>query len=216
MPRYRIAFAREWALGRWGYLDRFFHDLGGRESEPSGLENAWLVDYRGNARRLGRELAMALNIASGDFRKYGPIFEIEELAAPLPPETREEEPPAGTDDAARPAAEPVAASPKVTIEGAHLPPAEFPSGPTWTHAADVEDATLEGDVAAAPGEAPCAAQEAGAPAKDRGESAAPRSQTRVDDLFRIRKRSRPVGRHRADAISGATRRKPPASGSPLE
>jgi hypothetical protein len=215
MPRYRIAFAREWALGRWGYLDRFFHDLGGRESEPSGLENAWLVDYRGNARRLGRELAMALNLASGDFRKYGPIFEIEELAAPFPPETREDELPAGTGDAARPPREPAAVSPEVTVERAHAPPPESPSGPTWTHAADVEDATLEGDVAAAPREPPGAAQKAGAPAKDRGEGAAPRSQTRVDDLFRIRKRSRPRGRHRADIISGATRRKPPAPGSPL-
>ena len=212
MPRYRIAFAREWALGRWGYLDRFFHDLGGRESEPSGLANAWVVDYRGNPRRLGRELALALNIAAGDYQKYGPFFEIEELAGPRPPAARDEEPPPGAD--ATPSA-----GPEPAADAAEAPsqaPAETPTGPTWIHAADVEDATLESEFAEPGGESPFSAQGTAVSPVEPDTGSSPRGQTRRDDLFRIRRRTRPLGHHRAEAISSAIRRKPPVGGSPLE
>jgi len=212
MPRYRIAFAREWALGRWGYLDRFFHDLGGRESEPSGLANAWVVDFRGNPRRLGRELAMALNIAEGDFRKYGPIFEIEELADPRPQPAREEESSPDPNAAASADREPPA-----DASESHEPRSgENPSGPTWIHAADVEDATLEADLAEPIGGSPFLAQKDSDSGESQGGDTASGPKTRWEDLFRIRRRTRPIGHHRAEAISGAARRKPPASGSPLE
>jgi hypothetical protein len=212
MPRYRIAFAREWSVGRWGYLDRFFHDLGGRESEPSGLENAWVVDFRGNPRRLGRELAMALNIAEADFRKFGPIFEIEELAGPRPPPVRREEPPARTEASAPQDWEP-AAAPR---EEPAPQPEEPEPGPTWIQAADVEDVPAEAASAEPLADTPPGAQHATSAAANPVGDSASRAQTRWDDLFRIRRRNRPIGRHRAEVISEAARRKPPADGSPLE
>ena len=84
MARYRVEFSRDWILGRWGFTDRLFHELGGRVTEPSRLENAWLVEYRGNARTLGRYLSSALNIQVADFERYGTIFEIQELADERP------------------------------------------------------------------------------------------------------------------------------------
>jgi hypothetical protein len=80
MARYRVEFCRDWILGRWGFTDRLFHELGGKVTEPSRLENAWLVEYRGNARALGQYLSEALNIQEADFRRYGTIFEIQEVS----------------------------------------------------------------------------------------------------------------------------------------
>jgi len=209
MPRYRISFAREWTLGRWGFLDRFFHDLGGRESEPSKLANAWIVDYRGSARRLGRELAAALNIQASDVQQFGPIFDIEEVPGSVPrPQPREEAPVAEGAAAAEPSAP---AEPAAAEKPATEPP---PAGPTWIHAADVEDIVAE----------PLGGPDAGRPPSGEGmpesgeetgnagfepEEPTKAARERRDDLFRIRKASGPLGRHRAEAISGAARRRPP-------
>lgn len=87
MARYRVEFSRDWILGRWGFTDRLFHDLGGKVTEPSRLENAWLVDYRGNASALGKLLSKELNIQERDYERYGAIFEIQQLSgdpAPVP------------------------------------------------------------------------------------------------------------------------------------
>jgi hypothetical protein len=88
MARYRVEFCREWILGRWGFTDRLFHDLGGKVTEPSRLENAWLVDYRGNARNLGKLLSEALNIQEKDYEQFGAIFEIQELSSDPRPAPR--------------------------------------------------------------------------------------------------------------------------------
>ncbi len=85
MARYRVEFCRDWILGRWGFTDRLFFELGGKVTEPSRLENAWLVDYRGNAQALGRYLSEALNIQEADFERFGTIFEIQELPGDPPP-----------------------------------------------------------------------------------------------------------------------------------
>ena len=209
MPRYRISFSREWTIGRWGFLDRFFHDLGGRESEPSKLANAWVVDYRGNARRLGRELAAALNIQESDFQKFGPIFDIEELTSePVrPTRPRESEPAA---DRAPP--EPAGQQP------AEPPPAAPPSGPTWVQSADVEDIVLERASSDSDDEIDSSSDSEDTSEMDSATAKARVSSARVrrDDLFRIRKTNRTLARHRADAITGAARRKPPIDRSPLE
>lgn len=84
MARYRVEFCRDWILGRWGFTDRLFHELGGKVTEPSRLENAWLVEYRGNARALGQFLSEALNIQAADFQRYGIIFEIQEVPGGRP------------------------------------------------------------------------------------------------------------------------------------
>jgi hypothetical protein len=204
MPLYRVVFAREWTMGRWGFLDRFFHDLGGREGDSSKLDNSWVVHYRGNARRLGRELAMALNIQEADYRKFGPIFEIEELAE--------------SKGAAERAAEEGPSPPKTEPTGRESPPTSAasapdptPAGPTWAREAEVEDVAI--------------ASPAGGPAmENRGEAgndteSGPRRGTlsaewvsatraRREDLFRIRTQSGSPARDRADAITSANRRKP--------
>ncbi len=98
MALYRVEFAREWITGRWGFTDRVFHDLKGRVTEPSRLENAWLVNFRGPASALGNLLTGMLNIQRADFRRFGTIFEITILDDPEGQElprahTREEPPP---------------------------------------------------------------------------------------------------------------------------
>jgi hypothetical protein len=84
MARYRVEFARDWILGRWGFTDRVFYELGGVVTEPSRLENAWLVDYRGKPRALGQIIVAKLGIHAGDRARYGTIFEITELPPPEP------------------------------------------------------------------------------------------------------------------------------------
>ena len=83
MARYRIEFSRDWIRGRWGFIDRMFYKLGGKETEPSRLENAWLVEFNGNPRALGTYLAERLEIQEKDFAQFGTIFEISEVAAPI-------------------------------------------------------------------------------------------------------------------------------------
>jgi hypothetical protein len=234
MPRYRIAFAREWTLGRWGFLDRFFHDLGGHQSEPSGLDNSWIVEYRGQARHLGREIAKELNIQANDYRKFGPIFEIEEVPGQRPASRRNSanEPPtdARSDSSAEtpnspgtaaqtpdsnPGAKPTGAAKPTS--GAQNSTAE-PQGPSWLANMDVEDAAItepvdtEGDpsIGAFPGSIPGGAGDAMA-----ASAAAARAQSRFDDLFRIRQRDA-TGRRRADAIAGASRRRVAPEPPPTE
>ena len=81
MTLYRVEFSRDWITGRWGFTDKVFHDLKGRETDPSRLENAWLVNFTGPAQNLGQVLSERLNIQVEDFQRLGAIFEI----TPLPP-----------------------------------------------------------------------------------------------------------------------------------
>ena len=62
MARYRIEFSRDWLRGRWGYIDRIFFKLGGKETEPSRTEDAWLVEYKGKPRALGAYLTDVLEL----------------------------------------------------------------------------------------------------------------------------------------------------------
>ena len=79
MARYRVEFSREWIMGRWGFIDRMFHDMGGRPTEPSRLENAWRVEFEGDAATLGRSLSEGLGLKQQDFSQFGTIFEISEI-----------------------------------------------------------------------------------------------------------------------------------------
>ena len=82
MARYRIEFSRDWIRGRWGYIDRIFDGLGGRVTEPSRTENAWLVEYKGDSRALGNFLSKRLEITHDHFREFGSIFEIQMVSSP--------------------------------------------------------------------------------------------------------------------------------------
>ncbi len=82
MARYRIEFSRDWLRGRWGYIDRIFCQLGGKETEPSRTEDAWLVEYKGKPRELGNYLTGRLELKQKDFRQFGAIFEISEVPSP--------------------------------------------------------------------------------------------------------------------------------------
>ncbi|MDH5752243.1 MAG: hypothetical protein OEZ59_07475 [Deltaproteobacteria bacterium] len=79
MATYRVEFTRDWITGRWGFTDRVLNELRGRETEPSRLENAWLIEYRGKPSSLGQLLSERLNIQRSDFNRYGPIFEITQV-----------------------------------------------------------------------------------------------------------------------------------------
>ncbi len=79
MVRYRVSFDREWVMGRWGFIDRMFFTLGGREAEPKGTSNAWLVSFNGKPRDLGRILQDRLNLETTDQSQFGTIFEITEM-----------------------------------------------------------------------------------------------------------------------------------------
>ena len=89
MARYRIEFSREWLRGRWGYIDRIFHKLGGKESEPSRTDDSWLVEFKGKPRELGAYLSERLELKDKDFRQFGSIFEITEVPSPGEPSSRE-------------------------------------------------------------------------------------------------------------------------------
>jgi hypothetical protein len=82
MARYRIEFSRDWIRGRWGYIDRIFSRLGGKETEPSRTENAWFVEFKGKPRELGKYLSERLNLKHRDFHQFGTIFEITEVSSP--------------------------------------------------------------------------------------------------------------------------------------
>lgn len=88
MAIYRVEFSNDWITGRWGFTDRVFSELRGKETEPSRLENAWLVEYKGNANTLGELLSEMLNIRAADFRRFGTIFEITILSQPQQPAGR--------------------------------------------------------------------------------------------------------------------------------
>lgn len=81
MAFYRVEFSEDWIKGRWGFTDRVFTQLKGRETEPSRLENAWLVNYQGTPAGLGDLLSEMLNIQAADFRRFGTIFQIMVLEA---------------------------------------------------------------------------------------------------------------------------------------
>jgi len=76
-------------MGRWGFTDRAMYQMGGKPTEPSRLENAWLLKYKGTPGRLGRLLSEVLNIQEVDKAKYAPLFEIVEVepspTQPKPP-----------------------------------------------------------------------------------------------------------------------------------
>ena len=88
MPFYRVEFIKDWITGRWGFTDRVFHDLKGKETPAHHLDSAWLVNYTGTPDKLGELLSRMLNIQSHDFRDMGTIFEIIPLkdGNPKPPE----------------------------------------------------------------------------------------------------------------------------------
>lgn len=88
MTLYRVEFSRDWITGRWGFTDRVFSDMKGRETEPSRLENAWLLEFQGTASDLGDLLSERLNIQRADLRRFGTIFEITILSKPHGPEPR--------------------------------------------------------------------------------------------------------------------------------
>jgi hypothetical protein len=202
MPRYRVSFTRDWGVGRWGFLDRFFHDLGGREADPGSMQNAWLLEYKGTARRLGRQLAQALNIQEADLRRFGPIFDIEELSEPrsAKPKSQPETPAPPTEIPPEPGAIPrMDASRVETTESKAAP--EGPAAPSWLGSADVEDIELE----VPPEEVDVEEAESGA-AIELGPP--PNTVTsRLDDLFRIRSRKQAEGGSRAETLAALNKRR---------
>lgn len=125
MARYRIEFSRDWIRGRWGFIDRMFNKLGGKETEPSRIENAWLVEFKGRPSELGKYLTETLELKARDLKQFGAIFEITRVSPPeSPPPPRrggrrrpestdrelvrviDEQPPRHSPDRGRPAAEP--------------------------------------------------------------------------------------------------------------
>lgn len=88
MTVYRVEFSRDWITGRWGFTDRTMTNLNGRVTEPSRLENAWIVNFQGTASDLGDLLSERLNIGPEHLKRFGTIFEITILTAPHGPEPR--------------------------------------------------------------------------------------------------------------------------------
>ncbi len=88
MARYRIEFSNEWVRGRWGFIDRAIFHLGGKEKNPSALENTWMVEFRGRPRALGDYMIELLKIKPEHFDQFGTIFEITEVASPRKKVTR--------------------------------------------------------------------------------------------------------------------------------
>jgi hypothetical protein len=88
MTLYRVEFAKDWIMGRWGFTDRVLSEMRGRVTEPSRLENAWVLTFNGTASDLGDLLSERLNIQRADLRRFGNIFEITILSEPHGPEPR--------------------------------------------------------------------------------------------------------------------------------
>ena len=82
MARYRVEFSRDWIMGRWGFIDRMFYDMGGRPADRARLENAWLVDFKQGPGELGKMLAGRLDLKQADYSQFGVIFDIRELGRP--------------------------------------------------------------------------------------------------------------------------------------
>lgn len=68
-------------MGRWGFIDHMFYELGGQPADRGRLEYAWLVDYPKGADRLGELLSKRLDLKDKDLSQFGTIFDIRELGA---------------------------------------------------------------------------------------------------------------------------------------
>lgn len=79
MPRYKVHFARTWIMGRWGFTDRVLHEIGGRPTDPSLLQPAWVVSFKGSSIDLGRYLTQALKVSLGHNSRDGTVFDIQEI-----------------------------------------------------------------------------------------------------------------------------------------
>jgi hypothetical protein len=95
MALYRVEFSNDWIMGRWGFTDAALSRLKGRVTEPSRLENAWVVDFPGSPAALGDLLSARLNIQASDYARCGTIFEITILSgspAAMPRRPRSRQP----------------------------------------------------------------------------------------------------------------------------
>ena len=81
MALYRVKFSKEWVMGRWGFIDRMFYEMGGRPTDSARLENTWLVDFQSGPRELGKLLSERLYVKPVDYSRFGVIFDIQELAS---------------------------------------------------------------------------------------------------------------------------------------
>ena len=93
MTYYRVDFSDDWIKGRWGFTDRVFDRLNGREVDSAGMINAWLLNFKGGPAELGDLLTDLLTIQPRDFHRFGAIFEIAVMEAdrdkfPQRPHTR--------------------------------------------------------------------------------------------------------------------------------
>lgn len=67
-------------MGRWGFIDHMFHEMGGRPADRARMENAWLVNYKKGPGALGKMLAERLELKPADYSQFGVIFDIRELS----------------------------------------------------------------------------------------------------------------------------------------
>ena len=97
MPRYKVHFSRMWITGRWGFTDRVLHEIGGRPTDPSLLQPAWVVNFKGSSIDLGRYLTQALKVPLGHNSWDGTVFDIQEIDPGKRPSARRRNlPPRGT------------------------------------------------------------------------------------------------------------------------
>ena len=66
-------------MGRWGFIDHMFYEMGGRPADRARMENAWLVEYKKDPGTLGKMLADRLELKPADYSQFGVIFDIREL-----------------------------------------------------------------------------------------------------------------------------------------
>lgn len=59
-----------------------FFQMGGKVTDASRLENAWVLQFKGTATGLGNLITKNLEINPADLQTFGTIFEITELDAP--------------------------------------------------------------------------------------------------------------------------------------
>ena len=72
-------------MGRWGFIDHMFQDMGGRPADRARLKNAWLVDYKKGPGALGKMLADRLDLKPADYNQFGVIFDVRALDPPDKP-----------------------------------------------------------------------------------------------------------------------------------
>ena len=82
MTVYQVEFSDDWIRGRWGFTDRVFNDLKGREADAILGRNTWVVNFQGTPSDLGGLLTEMLNIQTNDFQRFGTIFQITPLSDP--------------------------------------------------------------------------------------------------------------------------------------